>query len=51
MSVWLRQRGRKRGRRLSEELKAIGERVAAMPILDSRPADEILDYDERGLPR
>ena len=46
-----RQQGRKRGRRLSEELRAIGERVAAMPVLDPRTPDEILDYDERGLPR
>ena len=42
---------RPRGRPLSEELRAIGERVAAMPVLDSRSPDEILDYDERGLPR
>lgn len=38
-------------RPLSEELRAIGERVAAMPVLDSRSSDEILGYDERGLPR
>ena len=42
---------RPRGRPLSEELRAIGERVAAMPVLDSRSPDEILDYDERGVPR
>jgi antitoxin VapB len=47
-----RQRKRRpRGRRLSEELRAIGERVAAMPVLDPRSPEEILDYDERGLPR
>jgi antitoxin VapB len=46
-----RQKGRKRGRRLSDELRAIGERVAALPVLDARSAEEILDYDERGLPR
>jgi len=40
-----------RGRPLSDELRAIGERVAAMPILDPRSPEEILDYDERGLPR
>jgi antitoxin VapB len=42
---------RRRGRPLTEELRAIGERVAAMPVLDPRSPDEILDYDERGLPR
>jgi antitoxin VapB len=42
---------RRHARPLSEELRAIGERVAAMPVLDRRSPDEILDYDERGLPR
>jgi antitoxin VapB len=42
---------RRSGRPLSEELRAIGERVAAMPVLDSRSPDEILGYDDRGLPR
>jgi antitoxin VapB len=46
-----REKGRKRGRRLSDELRAIGERVAALPVLDPRAPDEILGYDERGLPR
>lgn len=47
-----RQRKRRRhGSPLSEELRAIGERVAAMPVLDPRDAEEILDYDERGVPR
>lgn len=32
-------------------LLQISERSAARPILDPRPADEILGYDERGLPR
>ena len=34
---------------LSEELLAIGRRVAALPVYDSRTADEIIGYDERGL--
>jgi antitoxin VapB len=37
--------------RLREELAAIRKRCAALPVLDARTADEILDYDERGLPR
>ena len=45
------KRGRRHGRPLSEELRDIGERVAAMPVLDPRSPEEILDYDERGLPR
>ena len=32
-------------------LKAIAERCSALPTLDERPADEILGYDDRGLPR
>jgi antitoxin VapB len=46
-----REKGRVRRRRLSEELRAIGERVAALPVLDQRTPEDILDYDERGLPR
>jgi antitoxin VapB len=46
-----RHKRRPRGRRLSDELRAIGERVAALPVLDDRTDDEILDYDERGVPR
>jgi antitoxin VapB len=46
-----RERRRVRGRRLSEELRAIGERCSALPVLDRRAADEILEYDEHGLPR
>ena len=46
-----RQKGRRRGRRLSDELRAIGERVAALPVVDARGADDILGYDDRGMPR
>jgi len=37
--------------RLAAQLTAIGARCAALPDLDARSADEILDYDEHGLPR
>jgi antitoxin VapB len=30
--------------------QAVLRRVDALPLLDRRPADEILDYDEHGLP-
>jgi len=42
---------RRPARRLADELRAIGERVAALPVLDARTSEEILDYDEHGLPR
>jgi antitoxin VapB len=36
---------------LREELRAIRERCAALPVLDPRTPEEIIGYDERGLPR
>lgn len=38
------------GRRLAEELDEIAVHCASLPILDARDADEILGYDEQGLP-
>ncbi len=32
------------------KIKKITDRIAALPTLDDRPADEILGYDEHGLP-
>jgi len=46
-----RERGRMRAPRLKEELHAIRERCSKLPILDSRSPDEILGYDDAGLPR
>lgn len=46
-----RLRGRPKRRRLREELRQIAERCAQLPTLDDRSADEILGYDQRGLPR
>lgn len=37
-------------RDLVEEIRAISERCAALPVLDERSADEILGYDEHGVP-
>lgn len=37
--------------RLLEDLAEIRERCAALPIIDDRQPDEIIDYDEHGLPR
>jgi antitoxin VapB len=38
-------------RRLADELDAIARECAALPVLDDRPAEEILGYDEHGAPR
>lgn len=35
----------------AEELLAIGRRCAALPVLDHRSEEEILGYDEHGIPR
>ena len=39
------------GRSLAAEILEIGRRCAALPDLDTRTADKILGYDDRGLPR
>ena len=46
-----RVRGRARGPGLAAELNAIADRSAALPVLDERSPEEIIGYDERGLPR
>ena len=46
-----REDGKRAGPRLGDELPAIGRRCAALPDLDRRSAEEILGYDEIGLPR
>jgi antitoxin VapB len=46
-----RVRRPQRAKRLRAEIRAIQQRVAALPVFDARSADEILDYDEHGLPR
>ena len=38
------------GRSLADELDEIAIRCAALPVLDPRSAEEILGYDEHGLP-
>jgi len=46
------QRVRQRRSRssIADEIMEIGRRCAALPELDPRSADEILGYDEAGLP-
>jgi antitoxin VapB len=36
--------------RLADELEAIAEHCASLPVLDGRRAEEILGYDDTGLP-
>lgn len=38
-------------RRLADELETIAAHCAQLPVLDARTPEEILGYDERGLPR
>ena len=38
------------GRSLAAEILEIGRRCAALPDLDRRTANEIIGYDENGLP-
>ncbi|HJU42729.1 MAG TPA: type II toxin-antitoxin system VapB family antitoxin [Vicinamibacterales bacterium] len=46
-----RLRGGPRRPPLRDELREIGRRVAAMPTVDERSEEDILGYDDRGLPR
>ncbi|MCB9726844.1 MAG: type II toxin-antitoxin system VapB family antitoxin [Deltaproteobacteria bacterium] len=45
-----RKRSIKDNRVLAERLMEIGRRCASRPRLDSRTPDEILGYDDNGLP-
>lgn len=45
-----RVRRKHSGRSIADEIMEIGRRCAALPEYDPRPADEILGYDENGLP-
>ena len=44
------KRGRHR-RSLADEIDAIGKQCASLPVLDPREPEDILGYDEQGLPR
>ncbi|HYO47133.1 MAG TPA: type II toxin-antitoxin system VapB family antitoxin [Gemmatimonadota bacterium] len=46
-----RIRGRSRPGLLRKEMRAIRERCAVLPVLDASTPEEIIGYDDRGLPR
>ncbi|MDJ0950696.1 MAG: type II toxin-antitoxin system VapB family antitoxin [Alphaproteobacteria bacterium] len=46
-----RLRRRASARRLADELDEIAAHCASLPLRDRRSADEILGYDDNGLPR
>jgi antitoxin VapB len=41
---------RRRGRIMTEKLDDILRRIDALPTLDTRPEDDILGYDQQGIP-
>jgi antitoxin VapB len=48
---WERLKARRRSQVLAGQVEDLLRRVDALPPLDSRPDDEILGYDEHGMPR
>ena len=48
---WERLKARRRNQVLAGQIEDLLRRVDALPTLDSRPDDEILGYDEHGMPR
>ena len=45
-----RKRARRDNRPMAERLMEIGRQCASLPVLDDRTPDEIIAYDEHGLP-
>jgi antitoxin VapB len=45
-----RVRGVARGTSLAADLAAIAERCRQLPLIDDRPGDKIVGYDDHGLP-
>lgn len=48
---WDRLKTKRRSQILTGQLEELLRRVDALPVIDSRSADEILGYDEHGMPR
>ncbi len=47
---WERLQTRRRGRIRAVQAEELLRRVDALPVLDSRPEEEILGYDRDGIP-
>ena len=47
---WLREQGKREPSDLKQELLLIGQRCAGLPEVDLRSIDDILGYDQYGLP-
>lgn len=45
-----REQGRTKPPRLRDEIRKIRKRCSRLPVVDPRSPDEILGYDDRGLP-
>jgi len=45
-----RTAGRRRASSLRNDIKRIQDRIARLPVLDRRTDEEIIGYDEHGLP-
>jgi antitoxin VapB len=48
---WQQLKAKRHGRVLASQIEDLLRRVDSMPTLDSRSGDEILGYDEHGMPR
>ena len=44
------RRARRERHRVVDEIMRIASEAAALPVLDARSADDIIGYDEQGLP-
>jgi len=47
----LERESRRSRRGIGVEVRRIQERLARLPVLDPRPPEEIMGYDEHGVPR
>ena len=45
-----RETGRSSGHRIGDELRALSDRCAALPDYDTRTPEEIIGFDDHGLP-
>jgi antitoxin VapB len=48
---WARLKSKRRNHILSSQLEDLLQRVDSLPTLDARSEDEILGYDEHGIPK